>query len=125
MKIILFLLVLFSFTFAQKNNNTDAQMNPDGYLGGLSIHIIPYLDDGEGEYYNYGNKFRDLALPTNFNVDFIVKVPISKSASLGGFFSYSQFDEEYITDVAYQITAKGSKYKVGFIFSLYTGGSNK
>jgi len=104
------------------NNLSLAQMNPDGYLGGVSIHVQPYLDYGSGDYFNFGTKFREFDLPTTFGVKFILNVPIAKNATIGGFFNWSQFEEDFITDVSSQINSKGDRFKLGMTFSLYTGG---
>jgi len=102
---------------------TIAQMNPDGYIGGFSLHISPIIDMGNAEYMIDNKSVADIAYPTNVALAVVIAAPISKGFSFKCFYNYRQTDSEFNskTSVFYSDKISGSLHTVGLTLSLYFG----
>lgn len=95
-----------------------AQMNPDGYIGGLTINARTFYTSDHYKYEIAANKFGYIENDGNLIFGLSVKYPHTSSATLGVHFDYSNavyINSEYGQRVLYD----GYSYRVGLDITVY------
>jgi hypothetical protein len=85
-----------SFIFGQTiGTDNSVTMNPDGYIGGLTIKTGAY-------WYDAGKQFYDVGTKKTMNYTLEVAIPISQVLTVSGF--YKQLNHKYSELLNYQGT---------------------
>ncbi len=102
MKNLFLILIIFSILLTgcysippniEKEESTQEKMNPDGYIGGLTIKTGAYwYDAGKLPFYNIGTK-------KTMNYSLEVAIPLSQVFTVSGF--YKQLNHKYSELVNY------------------------
>jgi len=98
-----------------------AQMNPDGYIGGVSLHFTPVIDMGSADYQIGNVNAGEIEYPTAVGFYLNIAFPVSPMFSIKGFYDYRSADSEFTpnTNDYFSDKIKGSIHKFGITFSVY------
>ena len=120
MKYLLALLFFVSLSPAQQK-----EMNPDGYIGGFSLHFTPMFTYYSADIFDSkGDKYAENSSPNKFDFAFKVKAPVSHAMTLSFFFEYLNQSYTYseISPVKFNNEITGYAGRFGGTISIYFRG---
>lgn len=95
-----------------------AQMNPDGYIGGMSISIEGYGYSGSSEntieQYKYNADY-----PGTFNFGVTVKLPLSPNLTLGAYYAQAKTDYKLNDAILGSQTSTFTGKRIGGFLNIY------
>jgi hypothetical protein len=121
-KLFIILSLFSTLLFSQDKN-----YNPDGYIGGFSFHVTPYLKYGEADYKVSGVTAGKYDYPLALSVKVELAVPLNTSSSLKVFYirEENQIEIRPKGSIIYKepdTIIDGHNNAIGATLSLYFGG---
>jgi len=111
MKKIFFILAFTSLIYAQ-------QMNPDGYVGGFSLHITPIAQVGSGTFSSEEIN-RDIDYPFSYGFNFRAVMPLNPSLSFSLLYQNSAFNMNSLEANKMIGKLDGRLHQMSATFSFY------
>jgi hypothetical protein len=120
MKLSALFLMLLSISYSQE------QSNPDGFIGGASIHITPMYSFMNRDFNEQnGATYAESKSGGKMDFNLLVKIPTSEQLTLSFFYNYRNLDDSYkqVRPIALTETSVGSINTIGATFSIYIRGN--
>lgn len=117
-KIVFVAVVFITMLSAQEN----PYHNPDGYIGGYSIHFTPMIWSHSRDLKDFQEeKYAETTASGKFSFDLLLKIPMRETFTLSFFYSRRNLDEEYnlLTPIKLRETAQGKGHIFGATLSFY------
>lgn len=118
MLLIAIIFMIFSgFAYAQ-------EMNPDGYIGGVSLHITPYYSSGEADLTIENINVGTVDYTGSFNLGIGLAIPVNPKFSIKLFYDYNKTGHKFNSNFIdlLEDESDGVIHNFGGTLSFYFGG---